>query len=116
MQAFQNHNILEELILKLARDRREEYNQIQHIHKNNDNQRSYHNNHTVSSNTINNKKTKWCKPQEGLYKVNCDANLTCNGVWGLSAALRNNTESSLQLLRGQPKVSTMLRQLKLTQF
>jgi hypothetical protein len=35
---------------------------------------------------------KWCKPVRGVYKVNCVANLSVAGTWGLGAVIGDEDE------------------------
>jgi hypothetical protein len=49
--------------------------------------------HTTSTQNNNNK--RWSRPNNGVIKVNCDANLSIEGSWGLGAIYRDSEGANL---------------------
>jgi hypothetical protein len=47
--------------------------------------------HPIVSNHSRSRTIKWKKPSLNLYKVNTDANLSQEGIWGLGAICRNSS-------------------------
>jgi hypothetical protein len=57
-----------------------------------------HQHQTTSSSTPNrcsNANKRWTRPNNGVIKVNCDANLTIEGSWGLGAIYRDSEGATL---------------------
>jgi hypothetical protein len=52
-------------------------------------------NRTTSTNRHANNIKRWTRPNEGIIKVNCDANLRIDGSWGLGAIFRDSVGATL---------------------
>jgi hypothetical protein len=52
-------------------------------------------NRTTSTNRHANDNKRWTRPNEGIIKVNCDANLRIDGSWGLGAIFRDSVGATL---------------------
>ncbi|CAJ2628189.1 unnamed protein product [Trifolium pratense] len=55
--------------------------------RNKQNQHNYNGNRRQQNMTTT---TRWKKPNTGIIKIKCDANLPCEGRWGLGAVCRNS--------------------------
>jgi hypothetical protein len=78
------------MMMILLTEKVQEYEHIVNLN-NNDSIYTAINNNNRNCKSLN----KWCKPRHGFYKINSDANLNCEGIWGLEDVVRDSDGSVL---------------------
>ncbi|KAK2387624.1 two-component response regulator ARR10 [Trifolium repens] len=89
-KVFEDKDITEDVIISTAWKVIQDFKQTKSINYSPDT--SFHQHQTGNNNRTHNhnNQTRWTKPRTGLIKINCDANLQRDGIWGLGAAYRDD--------------------------
>jgi hypothetical protein len=95
-QVFDLTSIEDEQVINRANRSIQEYQSALAIgNPNISNQNQHRTTSTHPSNRHTNANKKWTRPNNGVIKVNCDANLRIEGIWGLGAIYRDSEGATL---------------------
>jgi hypothetical protein len=102
MKIFQNQDIDDDITIRMATEKAKEYQPT--VNLTNSNIRESNTTNTSNNNNRNSKSlNKWCKPSQGLYKINCDVNLSHEGIWGLGDVVHDSNDIVLAATTWQMK-------------
>jgi hypothetical protein len=89
-KVFEDKDITEDVIISTAWKVIQDFKQTKSINYSPDTSFNHH--QTGNNNRMHNhnNQIRWTKPRTGLIKINCDANLQRDGIWGLGAAYRDD--------------------------